>query len=41
MASVLNDVRAREKDDTKRPWKKNKEITDLVNLYMSKEAQDK
>jgi hypothetical protein len=38
----LNNVRAREKGDTTRPWQKNKEIKDLVNLYRSKkEAQDK
>jgi len=40
--TLLNNVRAREKGDTTRPWKKNKEIKDLVNLYRSKkEAQDK
>ena len=40
--TFLNNVRAREKGDTTRPWKKNKEIKDLVNLYRSKkEAQDK
>ena len=40
--TFLNNVRAREKGDTTRPWKKNKEIKDLVDLYRSKkEAQDK
>ena len=40
--AFLNNVRAREKGDTTRPWKKNKEITGRVNLYRSKkEAQDK
>ena len=40
--AFLNNVRAREKGDTTRPWKKNKEITGRMNLYRSKkEAQDK
>ena len=40
--AFLNNVRARGKGDTTRPWKKNKEITGMVNLYRSKkEAQDK
>jgi hypothetical protein len=40
--AFLNNVRAREKGDTTRPWGKNKEITGMVNLYRSKkEAQDK
>ena len=42
MASVLNNVRARENGDTTRPWKKKKKSTGMVNLYRSKkEAQDK
>jgi alkylated DNA nucleotide flippase Atl1 len=42
VASVLNNVRARENGDTTRPWKKKKKSTGMVNLYRSKkEAQDK